>query len=219
MKNKKVITQNKIKAIIFDVGGVLELPNYSKHPKRDHYSHVHEYVVKKLKIPLDQYFDAIDTLYVKSIEGKATEEETIKIMSKNLKITSKRLRKIFIKAYKKNFKQNKELFKQVFRLRKQGYKIAILSDQWHLSKKVLIPKRRYKKFDEAVVSCDVGLRKPNPKIYKLILEKLKLKPKETIFIDNQEWNIKPAKKLGMKTILFKNNGQCFRELSKWIELK
>ena len=80
-----------------------------------------------------------------------------------------------------------------------------------------MPKNLYKDFDEIVVSCDVGMRKPNPKIYKLILKKLKLKPSETIFIDNQKWNINPAKKLKMQTILFKDNKQLF-ENPKWKKL-
>ena len=94
------------------------------------------------------------------------------------------------------------------------YILAVLSDQWHLSEDPLMPKKLYKRFGVVVVSCDVGLRKPDPKIYKLVLKKLKLKPNQTVFVDNQEWNLKPARKLGMKTILFKNNKQLFRDLNK-----
>jgi putative hydrolase of the HAD superfamily len=53
------------------------------------------------------------------------------------------------------------------------------------------------------------MRKPNPRIYKLLIKKMKLVPSEIIFIDNQIWNINPAKKIGMQTILFKNNKQLF----------
>jgi len=41
-----------------------------------------------------------------------------------------------------------------------------------------------------------------------------MKPEEAVFIDNRDWNIIPAKKLGMKTVLFRNNKQTFRELKK-----
>jgi FMN phosphatase YigB (HAD superfamily) len=41
------------------------------------------------------------------------------------------------------------------------------------------------------------MRKPNPLIYKLTLKKLKVKPSEAIFIDNQKWNILAAKKLAI----------------------
>jgi len=205
-----------IKAIIFDIGGVLSLGKYMVHPKHKHRTGVHEYIIKKLKISVDQYFDSIDTYYAKSITGEISEKQAISKIAKNLKITPKKLLKLYTKAYKKNFKINKPLYKLAFKLKKKGYKIAILSDQWHLSKKShkLIDQKLINKFDVVILSPDVKMRKPNPKIYKLILKKLKVKPKEALFIDNQPWNIKPAKKLGMQTILFKNNKQCFEELKK-----
>jgi len=219
----------KTKAIIFDVGGVLALPSAPVRLIQDthlagvpaHCGHrnrgVHEYIADKLKIFLDQWFDSIDTIYAKSIEGKITKDKLLTILSDNLKISKEKIHKLIVKAYKLNFKQNKQLFKQAFKLKKQGYKIAVLSDQWHLSQEALMPKRLYKNFDAVVVSNKAGVRKPNPKAYKLILKKLKLKSQETLFIDNQEWNIRPAKKLGMKTILFKNNKQLFSD-KKWREL-
>lgn len=204
--------KKRVKAIIFDVGGVLALGENSRQEKGKFIlSGVHMDVIKKLKIPLDQYLDSIDTPYTSAITGKISKERIIKILSKNLGITAKKLKKIYYDSYKQNFKQNKELFKRVFELKKQGYKIAILSDQWYLSKEALMPKKIYKKFDVVVVSCDVGIRKPNPKIYQIAVKKLKFLPHEILFIDNQKWNIAPAKKIGMKTILFKNNKQLFKE--------
>ena len=205
--------RGEIKAIIFDVGGVLALGEYIFVDNKQRNS-VHLDVAKDLKISLDQWFDAIDTTYAKTIEGKISRAKALKIIAKNTKVSVKKLEKIVLKAYKKNFKQNKQLFKKAFELKKQGYKIAVLSDQWHLSKEALMPDKLYKRFDKVVVSCDVGVRKPNPKIYKLILKKLKLPAKQTLFIDNQEWNNNPAKKLGMKTILYKNNKQLFKKLDR-----
>jgi len=207
---------SSIKSIIFDIGGVLELgeaPIKIKncyHPKG-----VHEYVASKLKISLDQYFDSIDTVYSESMENKISKQLLLKVMAQNLKTTQKNLQKLYFKAYRKKFKTNKQLYRFAFNLRKKGYKIGILSDQWHLSKPVHAPKKLMKKFNAVIISCEVGLRKPDPKIYKLVLKKLKTKPSEAIFIDNQKWNIKPAEKIGFKTILYKNNKQVFNELSKW----
>ncbi len=210
---RKEQKSNKIKAIIFDIGDVLAL---SKHPlkkykNKTHHLGIHESVAKKLNISLDQYFDSIDTAYTKSIEGKISKKQAIEILSKNLKISKKELIKIYYQVYNQEFKQNYELLKEAFELKKLGYKIAVLSDQWHLSKEALIPKSIYKNFNVVAVSCDIGIRKPNLEAYKLVLKKLKIQPKQALFIDNQQWNIFPAKKLGMKTILFKNNLQLFKE--------
>lgn len=214
MKNRRAIKDNqKIKAIVFDIGDVLALSKQplKKYKNRNHHLGIHESIAKKLNISLDQYFDSIDTTYAKSIEGKISKKEVLKILSKNLNVSKKELIKIYSLAYTQEFKENKELLKRAFKLKKLGYKIAVLSDQWHLSKEALMPKKIYKKFDEVVVSCDVGIRKPDKRIYQLAVKKLKLAPQKILFIDNQQWNIIPAKKMGMKTILFKNNKQLFKE--------
>lgn len=217
--------KNKIKAIIFDIGGVLYLPKFPLSPIQNPYltgfpyfcnykrKGIHEYLADKFKVSLDQWFDSIDTAYVKSIEGQFSEKKVVNIVSKNLHVQSKKLIKFVKKAYKRNFTLNKPLFKKARELKSKGYKIAILSDQWHLSARVFITNDFYKFFNPIILSCYVGFRKPNPEIYKLILEKLKLKPSETLFIDNQKWNINPAKRLGMRTILFKSNKQLFRDKS------
>jgi epoxide hydrolase-like predicted phosphatase len=212
MKNSK----NQIKALIFDVGGVLELGKSPKWKKGCHRNKgVHMFMAKELGISLDQWFDSIDTTYSDSITGEISEKQSLRIISENLKISEGKLKKLLIRAYKKNFQTNKKLYNFAFKLRKNGYKIAILSDQWYPSKNALIPKKIQKKFDASVISCDTyGLRKPNPRIYKLILKKLKLPAKNCIFIDNQQWNINPAKSLGFRTILYKNNKQLFRQFEK-----
>ncbi len=49
-------------------------------------------------------------------------------------------------------------------------------------------------------SCRVGIRKPDPRIFELILEKLQVVPEEAIFLDDIGMNLKVAQKLGLKTI-------------------
>lgn len=206
---------NKIKAIIFDVGGVLELGEYSSKPIRGHREiGIHETIAKKLNISIDQWFDSLDTAYAKSVEGKVTRNKIVTTLANNNNVSKKKIEKIVKKAIRKHFKRNKQLFKHAFKLKKQGYKIAILSDQWYLSYEALMQHKFYKEFSPVVVSCFEGIRKPNPKIYKLILKKMKMKPSETIFIDNQKWNTEPAKKLGMKAIQFKDNKQLFKQLER-----
>ncbi len=210
--------KEEIKAILFDIGGVLALPKKPiKNKKGDIVSGVHSYVAQKLGISIDQWFDSIDSVYSKSIEGKISDKKVLEIISGNNKTSAEKIEKLIVEAYKLKMKQNKQLLNKAFKLKKLGYKIAVLSDQWPLSKRALIPDNLYRNFNKLIVSCDVGLRKPNPKIYKLSLKKLKMKPSEVLFIDNQRWNIKPAKKLGIKTILFKNNPQLFKE-PKWRRL-
>ena len=216
-------TGKSIKAIIFDIGGVLQANTKTRFNRKElHTSGIHEIVAKKLKISIDQYFDAlgyifylnyyiIDSYYVKSIEGSISKKELLEILSKNLKAPAQKIEKLYYDAYSKRFKKDKLLLSTAKKLKK-NYKVAILSDQWHLSKKAHVPKSFNKIFNPIILSCDVGIRKPSTEIYKLILKKLKLKPNQVIFIDNQVWNTIPAHALGMNTILHVNTKKTIQEL-------
>ncbi len=59
-------------------------------------------------------------------------------------------------------------------------------------------------FDSSIFSCNVGYSKPNLKIFEIVLEQLKLKPKEVIFVgDGGSQELHIAKQLGMYTIFMK----------------
>jgi epoxide hydrolase-like predicted phosphatase len=57
-------------------------------------------------------------------------------------------------------------------------------------------------FDEYVLSYEVGLMKPDPRIYEIALEKAKARAGECVFIDDLEENIEAAAKMGIHTIHF-----------------
>ncbi len=55
-------------------------------------------------------------------------------------------------------------------------------------------------FDVVVESSQVGLRKPDPAIYRLVCDKLGVEPTEAVFLDDLGVNLKPARAMGMTTI-------------------
>ena len=58
-------------------------------------------------------------------------------------------------------------------------------------------------FDVVVISGLVGVQKPDPAIYQIVLERLGLLPEETIFVDDFIENIEAARDLGMDTLHFR----------------
>lgn len=68
--------------------------------------------------------------------------------------------------------------------------------------------------EKAFFSHKIKYRKDDEKSFRLILRKIKLNPSEVIFIDNKKECTDNATKLGMHTILFKNNPQLKRDLAK-----
>ena len=66
--------------------------------------------------------------------------------------------------------------------------------------------------DGGVFSCYVHLIKPDPAIYKSLLEKYDLEADECVFLDDQEANVLAARQLGMQAIQFENYEQAREEL-------
>ena len=82
-------------------------------------------------------------------------------------------------------------------LKERGYKLYVLSN---MSKEYIEFLRKlsvFNYFDYEVVSCEVHLGKPNPEIYKYLLEHCGLNPSETIFIDDRHDNVEVAAELGI----------------------
>lgn len=60
-------------------------------------------------------------------------------------------------------------------------------------------------FEKAFLSFEMGLRKPDPEIFRKVIEETGIKENETLFIDDNIENIRTADKLGFKTMLMEKN--------------
>lgn len=69
-------------------------------------------------------------------------------------------------------------------------------------------------FDGRVVSGEEKMRKPAPEFYHILLQRYNLQPDETIFIDDNMRNIKAAEALGIKSIHFQSAKQLHEDLKK-----
>lgn len=67
-------------------------------------------------------------------------------------------------------------------------------------------------FDVVVESSVEGIRKPDPRIYRLACERLAVDPQRTVFLDDLGINLKPARALGMQTIKVIEEQQAIDEL-------
>lgn len=85
--------------------------------------------------------------------------------------------------------------------RRAGVKVGILSNSvgrvpWDLYDGYDLLER----YDAVVVSEDHGLRKPEPAIFRLMLEKLALPAESCVFVDDTESHLAPASELGFATV-------------------
>lgn len=107
---------------------------------------------------------------------------------------------------------DKEMVKEIDALRPQ-FTTAILSNAWDDLRGFLEDTWQIAyAFDEIFISAEMGVVKPDPKIYEMVLEALKLKPEEAVFVDDFLHNIEAARKLGMHGIHFQSKAQAMGEL-------
>ncbi|KAM6051785.1 acyl-CoA dehydrogenase family member 10 isoform 3-T3 [Theristicus caerulescens] len=101
-------------------------------------------------------------------------------------------------------------------IRAEGLKTALLSNNFCLlNGETFLPLDR-KHFDVMVESYREGMRKPDPRIYKLCLERLGVQPQESIFLDNSSQNLKAAAQLGIQTVKVDDPEVALKELETYL---
>ena len=91
-------------------------------------------------------------------------------------------------------------------LKMAGYKLYILSNwgKWHFEE--LQKRNEFREFlqyfDGGIVSYQVGLKKPDRKIYEILIEKYDIEPTSAVFYDDKPENIQAAKEVGLNAVVF-----------------
>jgi len=67
-------------------------------------------------------------------------------------------------------------------------------------------------FDVVIESSKIGIRKPDPRIYQMMCEKLGVQPEACVYLDDLGGNLKPARAMGMTTIKVVSGPQAIAEL-------
>jgi putative hydrolase of the HAD superfamily len=106
------------------------------------------------------------------------------------------------------------MLEAIRRLRAHGLRVGALTNNWKREgpDDDVIPHRLRSHFDVFVESRVVGLRKPDPRIYRLACRELGVEPERTAFLDDIGGNLKAARALGMTTIKVDEPAAALREL-------
>ncbi|GAB4580713.1 MAG: HAD family phosphatase [Anaerolineales bacterium] len=107
---------------------------------------------------------------------------------------------------------DRELLDYIRALRPR-YTVAALSNALSDARPSLLNKWKIgDAFDHLFISAEMGMMKPDPRIYHTVLHHLGLSPAETVFVDDFAHNIQAAQTVGMKTVWFRNREQTIEEL-------
>ncbi len=98
-------------------------------------------------------------------------------------------------------------------LKAQGYRIYCLSnmplEHYEILKGTL---DFWSDFDGVVISSQAGLSKPDPAIYRHLLDEFQLDPATCLFLDDYQGNVDAARKLGIHALLYRGADDCRRQL-------
>jgi putative hydrolase of the HAD superfamily len=99
-------------------------------------------------------------------------------------------------------------------LKRRGYRMALLTNnvrEWEPMWRAMLPVDEI--FEVIVDSAFVGMRKPEPQIYELAVERIgDLQPAECLFVDDVEDNVGTARRLGMTAVHYQDPDQAIGEI-------
>ncbi len=198
-----------IKTIIFDLGGIL-IPERGGKIKKE--------IANYINLSDRKFHSFLKLNHKKLMTGRITLLSLYSKLKKkfNVKIKPPQILKKHLTLYKKySTKRNKKILDLIRSLKKDFIVVALTNTEKEIAE-YNRKKGLFRPFNEAFISIDLHLMKPEKKIYKKILQKLECRPKEAIFIDDKKENIAPARKIGINSILFKNYVQIKKEAKKTI---
>lgn len=92
------------------------------------------------------------------------------------------------------------MVRAIRRIREAGLRTAALTNNWLSADQSGKMDLLRSEFDVFVESAREGVRKPDPRIYQLVCERLQVRADEAVYLDDIGSNLKPARRLGMTTI-------------------
>ncbi len=195
-----------IKTIIFDWGGVLTIGKYTES--------ILVTISKDKKIVMNKIYPVFEKLIIEMNSGNINFKEFVQRVEEKLSlgINENAMKEIF----RNSIIPNKEVIQVVRHLSSQ-YDLRMLSDNDEVTVAHL---KKYHKdmlslFSKKYFSHELGLVKPNHRIFQHVLKDAGLISSECIFIDDKPMNIDAAVNVGMRGILFMNVEQLKKELASY----
>lgn len=197
-----------IKALLFDFGGVL-LRTENQEPRK---ALANKYAISKSEL---EYLVFASSSSYQAMVGEISARQHWQEIAKILSIASEEiidLRNQFFSGDRLDL----NLITYLRNMRKD-YKIGLLSNAWDDLRSLL--KEEFgiiEVFDAVIISAEVGLIKPDPRIYQLAAEKLSVATNQVIFIDDVTENVAAARNSGMFAIQFLSPSQIIPEINQII---
>ncbi len=200
-----------ITTVIFDIGNVLTDFCWEEFYRQFHYP---EEIFERLAAATVR-----DPIWHEFDRGVLSDEEILNAFIQNDPGIEKELREIFADIHGIVTKRDYAV-DWIKDLKARGCKVYVLSNFAAKSAKECADALDFLPFtDGGILSYQDKLIKPDPAIYRLLLDRYHLAPEECVFIDDLERNTKAAAAFGMHTITFTTKEAAQEELEKLLPPK
>ena len=199
-----------IRAVFFDFGGVIQ---------RTEFQAPRQYLGQRFGMD----YDDIDKLVFGSPSarqasvGEITEDVHWANVLKRLKRPAAELQTIKDEFFGGDV-VDRELVEFIRSLRGK-FHVGLISNAWGGMRAHLNRERLLELFETVVISAEVGVMKPEARIYSIALEQAGVKAEEAVFVDDVQANIDACQQVGMKGVLFKDPQKAEDELKKLLKIK
>jgi epoxide hydrolase-like predicted phosphatase len=193
-----------VKAVVFDIGGVLEVNPSTGWPDR---------WATRLHLEPREFARCLDDIWGPGAIGARTLEEIERRTAEALGLDQATLAALMNDAWGEYLGTlNRELADYFGRLRPR-YKTGILSNSFVGAREREQAAYAFEDMCDVIVySHEVGCLKPEPRIYHEVCERLGARPEDTVLLDDLQANVDGARAVGMRAITFGDTRQAIADL-------
>ena len=193
-----------IRAIVFDIGGVLEItPDLGWTAKWE----------QRLQLQPGEIDEQLRDTWRGGSIGTISEETVHQHIVERFGLSQEQLAAFMADLWQEYLGTLNVELTDYFRSLRPKYQTAILSNSFVGARE---KEQAHYHFDELcdfiIYSHEVGMSKPDPRLYALTCERLGRPPGEVIFLDDREVIVDAARAFGMHGILFKDNAQAIADI-------
>lgn len=193
-----------IRAVVFDIGGVLELD-----------------VIELVDIGLDARWEQqlglqpgeldqrMESVWLAGSLGECTEEYVHQEMGKRLGMSQEQVEEYMREMWDWYCGRLNVPMADFFRGLRPRYQTAILSNSFVGARREEQQRYHFEEMCDLIIyTHEEGIAKPDPRIFELMCKRLNVQPAEVVFVDDMEANVGAAREAGIHAILCKDTAQA-----------
>jgi epoxide hydrolase-like predicted phosphatase len=197
-----------IRAVVFDIGGVLELD-----------------VIELVDIGLDARWEQrlglqpgeldrrMESVWRAGSLGECTEKDVHQEMRKRLNMNQEQVEEYMREMWDWYCGHLNVPMADFFCSLRPRYQTAILSNSFVGARREEQQRYHFEEMCDLIIySHEVGIAKPNPRIFELACKRLGVQPTEVVFLDDVEANVIAAREAGIHAILFQETAHAIADI-------